>query len=271
MYSEIYNNEENIVTRIYTACNDRPNNSEHAWVVPSKCPKVPDFDRYEMCRVMRGRLLLFIGDSLTVNTVETFLNAMGNRTVFTPSPILQSFSWCETPFTTLIIMAPNIRDHVHLYYSMIQEHSSYCCLVVVASWGIHFVEDEVFSGALQQHLSFFLSLNATFIFRGGSMAHLDCSLYTGPDNSYNLTPADHPDHPEWHWAAAPGQSTRVARPLLKAENKQYFLDLMVMNQRRPDRHPGGVDCLHYCIPGPIDQWIRLVFATLHLIHIGGFS
>eukprot|EP00904_Undaria_pinnatifida_P012817 jgi/Undpi1/8666/HiC_scaffold_25.g11131.m1 len=31
---------------------------------------------------------------------------------------------------------------------------------------------------------------------------------------------------------------------------------------RPDLHIGGNDCLHYCIPGPTDHWVRLLYNML---------
>ena len=40
-----------------------------------------------------------------------------------------------------------------------------------------------------------------------------------------------------------------------------FLDLTVMNNARRDRHiVYQKDCLHYCLPGPIDDWARLLMA-----------
>ena len=37
---------------------------------------------------------------------------------------------------------------------------------------------------------------------------------------------------------------------------------------RPDLHIGGNDCLHYCIPGPTDHWVRLLYNVL-LVATGG--
>jgi hypothetical protein len=262
LYTSIQSNEENLGTRIYTACKDTPNNTDFAWAPTEQCPPVPQFSKHGMCEVMRGRLLLIIGDSLSVHHGETFLNAMGGRTAYTTPPILQRFEACTRPFSVLIIMAPNIQDHPSQYYSLIQEYAVEGA-VIVGNWGIHYIDDAPFAASLRQHLDFFSSLNTTFIYRGANMAHLNCSQYTAPDNSLDSSnPQDAPDHPEWRWRDFPSQSARVARPLLLPERRQFFLDVLELNQRRPDRHPGGVDCLHYCLPGPIDEWVRLIYAAL---------
>lgn len=42
-----------------------------------------------------------------------------------------------------------------------------------------------------------------------------------------------------------------------------------MSAMRPDGHPGTVargpdsgDCLHYCMPGPIDAWVDVFYNVL---------
>ncbi|CAM9163499.1 unnamed protein product [Phaeothamnion confervicola] len=40
------------------------------------------------------------------------------------------------------------------------------------------------------------------------------------------------------------------------------MDAYTPTVQRFDSHQGGFDCLHYCIPGPIDHWIRLLQLAL---------
>lgn len=68
---------------------------------------------------------------------------------------------------------------------------------------------------------------------------------------------------EYHWEAF-GRQNLLARELAAAFN-HTFLDVHQATALRPGGHmpsrsamPG--DCAHYCLPGPIDEWVRLLFA-----------
>lgn len=42
----------------------------------------------------------------------------------------------------------------------------------------------------------------------------------------------------------------------------WLIDSYTPTVLRPDLHRGGADCLHYCIPGPVDHWVRLLYNVL---------
>ncbi len=50
-----------------------------------------------------------------------------------------------------------------------------------------------------------------------------------------------------------------------------FMDVYNSTIRRGDGHPGGkyFDCLHYCLPGPIDEWTTFLFNALHAATVDG--
>ena len=65
----------------------------------------------------------------------------------------------------------------------------------------------------------------------------------------------------YHWAEFGQQNAKVRR--LVTERNMTFLDVHGQTSMRPGGHmPGRVDCAHYCMPGPIDEWLRLLLALL---------
>ncbi|CAN0531880.1 unnamed protein product, partial [Laminaria digitata] len=40
------------------------------------------------------------------------------------------------------------------------------------------------------------------------------------------------------------------------------LDAYTPTLLRPDLHHGDGDCLHYCVPGPVDHWVTLLYNIL---------
>ena len=68
-----------LVTPIYSDCGDASRRSDlnYTWSTPS-CLPLPQFSPAAMCRAMRGRTLMFVGDSLTIAHFETTLQAMAH-------------------------------------------------------------------------------------------------------------------------------------------------------------------------------------------------
>ena len=67
----------------------------------------------------------------------------------------------------------------------------------------------------------------------------------------------------YHWPEFGRQNAQVAR--LAAAHNITFLDVHAQTARRPGGHMPGRksaagDCAHYCIPGPLDEWVRMLLA-----------
>lgn len=71
-----------IYTPIYS-CNNHTNRNNsilYQWTPSNACTHpLSKFNRNEVCRLMRGRTLVFIGDSLSLHHYETTLTAIGER------------------------------------------------------------------------------------------------------------------------------------------------------------------------------------------------
>ena len=141
-------------------------------------------------------------------------------------------------------------------------------MILVANWGANYNPDNRVRNLIPKILTWIDTHlpNALFIFRSSNMAHNSCESYSIPDNIQHK-PADNPQHPEWYWKAFPLQNTIwediITQP---AHIGKIFMDILPMSMKRPDQHPGGDDCLHYCVPGPIDTWMLLLYSILFEIH-----
>ena len=67
----------------------------------------------------------------------------------------------------------------------------------------------------------------------------------------------------YHWADFGRQNALVAA--LAASRHLAFLNVHTQTALRPGGHmparkSAAGDCAHYCIPGPLDTWVRLLLA-----------
>lgn len=83
--------------------------------------------------------------------------------------------------------------------------------------------------------------------------HGDCDKYEEPG------PPD-PDvklPPTYGWERFPHQN-ELARDIMY-DTGGIFVNVSAISKNRHDSHLGKGDCLHHCIPGPIDTWVQILF------------
>jgi hypothetical protein len=81
----------------------------------------------------------------------------------------------------------------------------------------------------------------------------------------------------WNWNDFSSFDTIWREEAVAQEINIKILDVRKMSMSRADAHPGIVfgqlDCLHFCAPGPVDDWNRLLFHELvqeqiyHELHV----
>lgn len=75
-------------------------------------------------------------------------------------------------------------------------------------------------------------------------------------------------HPEYHWDEILAQNADVHKLLAMKYPQVLYVDVATSTMLRHDSHPSGDDCLHYCLAGPVDNW--LVFHYNALLRLTGY-
>ncbi|BGO95671.1 hypothetical protein NBRC10512_007368 [Rhodotorula toruloides] len=96
----------------------------------------------------------------------------------------------------------------------------------------------------------------TLIVRSSVPGHNDCSRYSAP-----LIHDDPEMHNSYNWQGFDLYND-IWRKTLEQHPKHIFLDVGA-TRLRPDGHRmPDKDCLHYCLPGPVDWWNRLLYHVI---------
>ena len=76
-------------------------------------------------------------------------------------------------------------------------------------------------------------------------------------------PVSYTQHPEYHWGDIALRNLDV-QSMLSLEFPQVLqFDVFNATSIRADSHPGsGNDCLHYCMPGVVDDWVLFFYNAL---------
>ncbi|CAI5947147.1 unnamed protein product [Closterium sp. NIES-65] len=134
--------------------------------------------------------------------------------------------------------------------------------VLVLNRGAHYVEDEEFTEQLNRTLTRVREVapELLIIYRSTSPGHAHCENITAP-----LKEPQDPASLPFHWGEF-GRQNKLARQMVEAVGG-VFMDVDPMTSLRGDGHmmPPS-DCLHYCLPGPLDVWTQLLYnMLLHLL------
>ena len=79
----------------------------------------------------------------------------------------------------------------------------------------------------------------------------------------------HPGPARYNWSNIPKVNAAARRALedrLQHPSRLLWLPAASISATRIDAHPANAhpatDCLHYCMPGPVDQWVHALFHLL---------
>ena len=137
--------------------------------------------------------------------------------------------------------------------------------LVVLSRGLHPLDDTHFSAQLKDTLHWLAThrhapRGARVVVRGSHAVPADCTDKADP------LEAPLPDGD-----AAIQRQNDIAKRLALSRGFA-FLDVHAATALRPGARPAGMgpnECVHYCVPGPVDDWARSL-AALWLEHADGF-
>lgn len=153
-------------------------------------------------------------------------------------------------------------------FSVIQElrrHLDEASLLIL-NRGAHFAPSPFILRELKATFRFlrFMYPNKLIIFRNTVPGHQNCSAYSEP-----LTKQQElRDGTMYSWSKFREQN-QLAKNLAELFGIVY-MDVDAQTQFRADGHfgrnkKGTEDCLHYCMPGPIDTWVQLLYNMLRML------
>lgn len=283
--------------------------------------ELSQFDPLEMCTIMNGGTLLYVGDSLTeqmfFSTVSTAYYRdirVGNH----KSPVSGSdmcsnlcvfnsdkykMGLCGHPLP--VYCGPNLppyriayeySEHLdewnplwkptEILYGNRRKRPSAKWLtrvkevhnasVIVLSTGTHYQNNSQLlyniEGTLKTLRNDFPDV--TLLFKSATVGHPECDFSIAEEpwerpNGHNLKALDL-SYPGYHWVDIFNQMEVVEAFLEEQFPDVSFIDVTTTQMQRIDSHVGHtnldypfqMDCLHYCMPGPVDSWFHFLFDVL---------
>lgn len=161
-------------------------------------------------------------------------------------------------------------------------------LIWVVNWGHWLYDTNGLESGAQQGVADVLALlrkeapQSTIFWRTAPAGHPDAIYHSDIRTAAPLSVPLSPDHfltgmdlpPQVLAIGIPGylkgwleldHAQEALVEMLQSSDKELFvLDVTTSTRLRHDSHPAG-DGLHYCMPGPVDSWVRLFIAAVQLL------
>ncbi|KAI9263680.1 hypothetical protein BY458DRAFT_514428 [Sporodiniella umbellata] len=223
------------------------------------------------CDVLRGRHVLVVGDLVQYQLHELFLDVFRDGPTACFGETIIEHTLCSEPhqkshlkYLRNDILSTNKKmdiDHGHPRVNIIQ--MPFATVSVGRSYPIFILNR---SSVQETDTDFIKSLIDTMkeirknnpmtlvIYRSSAIGHPFCDEASGPidqltDEEYRLLP--------YGWSETKRRNL-IAKAIVEGSGGVY-VDLGALADLRPDGHVGGQDCLRYCIPGPLDSWVHILY------------
>jgi hypothetical protein len=220
-----------------------------------------------MCSLSAGRSIMFVGDSITEEFYFTFMSAMRIESC---APSFQRMITCNggafgisnvrNDRLSLTLESVVDAEHEQMWVSRLASEN---VSLLVLNRGAHYVEDAVLLAELTATLGYLRQNfpHISVVYRNTPLGHIDSV------NTFLAEPLLVPDsvlRPDpdfFHYGEFPRQNALVEDWLAQKFPMVLHWDVFTATVLRADSQ---CDPLHYCIPGPIDNWVRMFFNMLRL-------
>lgn len=143
--------------------------------------------------------------------------------------------------------------------------------LIVMNRGAHYMPNMIVNDNLRLLIPFFSRIMTKFpqtqiFFRNSVSGHPFCGDFDKPfevaDNYNQIVDNLYLNYNEiYHWERLADQNGFMTTAFESI--KAITLDVNASTFFRPDSHANpNRDCLHYCVPGPVDNWVILFYNTL---------
>ena len=227
---------------------------------PSRC-ELLDFNGSKFCELLGGRKILLQGDSTMTQSYVTLINMLiatgGSKC---KSQIYDAWTSHLQWVTRNIMKCFNdltLKEAIKLVNPDI----------VILNIGFHITDVGDLDAILFSQKPFIekeiREKNRTFVWKTANPAHKNCSYINQPTPYKRIAGNDY-----YHWNSVPDYDHYIRENSLRFEFK--ILDMAPLYMRG-DAHVGFAksfrgdpDCLHYCIPGPVDLFPVLLQQMLYM-------
>lgn len=237
-------------------------------------PNMDMFDSSKFCETISNKKgILFVGDSIQALFFRTLIASIGGEKVSTSGNdnkwvacngvnftlVWNGYldhrvdqEWCQTPHETLCV--PFASPDILKDYD-----------VLIMNTGAHYRTDDVLipnmesTASIVSDIMFELHDNPLLIYRNTVPGHKECNdnIFGKPIGGV-LEAEEYVDSfgGKYHWNEFKHQNDKVFG--IFGNYGFELMDVYTPTIMRSDSHLGGKDCLHYCIPGPADHWVRML-------------
>ncbi|KAI8099788.1 uncharacterized protein BX664DRAFT_322119 [Halteromyces radiatus] len=231
----------------------------------------------QWCQVLNGRHILLVGDLVQYQLHEIFLDSLRDGpTVCFGELNCKDHTICSEADTRLRylrndILADNRRHNNNdgapsgsvITWPFVASNILKAYPILILNRSPVVEDDETFITSLIQTMTTIrrMTPDALIIYRSSAIGHPYCDDASAPLTK-PLTDDEKKRLP-FGWAELDRRNA-IARTIVE-EAGGVYVDLAALVESRPDGHVGGRDCLRYCIPGPLDAWMDIlyqVFAAL---------
>ncbi|KAI8338671.1 hypothetical protein BC941DRAFT_423549 [Chlamydoabsidia padenii] len=256
---------------LYSTCDNKRHHrpeTQYRWQT-SDGQHLPTPTSEQWCQVLNGRHILLVGDLVQYQLHELFLDSLKEgSTVCYGELNCKDHTICTKMDTRLRylrndILADNKRHSQGITPSSIVTWpfvsidilESYPILIMNRSPVME--DDDTFITSMIQTLTTIRRTvpDTLIIYRSSPIGHPYCDDARGPliaplsDDEKRRLP--------FGWAELDRRNA-MARVIIEQAGG-VFVDLAALVATRPDGHVGGHDCLRYCIPGPLDAWLDVLY------------
>lgn len=278
---------QNIVEWIYSSkhynsCNNKwgefNNGSRPMWEwEPDGCT-LQYFSKEGLCNKMKNKKgILFIGDSITAVFYYTMLFSTDSSCEYSPNNVVANCHICDDKKISFIFNAfldtredipgnecpERSHDGMTKCGSFFKEETLKQYDILVINRGLHYTEPVEYYREMSETASKISTMmtdlhdDPILIWRNSVPGHVGCEDKTFGEPISSIEEAEHgiiSGGKIYNWYMIQYENILI-EPVMR-DNGFDILDVYSSTILRSDSH---IDCLHYCIPGPVDHWIRLLY------------
>lgn len=247
---------------------------KHSWESGAQCTVAYEpFDAHEFCSILNGRNVLMLGDSIMHGSWLSWGNQILHGLNHSCLPYEKlvpcrnmSLMFVRNDRLSLVVneTVDNVGKHTECPWANLIEN--YNITLIVMNRGAHYENDTKTLHDINVTMSFLQSRHPDLfiVWRNTIIGHTMWKQYGGlSDKPLKEPPVLLPHLTPYNWDKFKGQNAAI-RNFFEDHypGKVLFLDAYTPTILRADNH---VDQLHYCIPGVMDNWIRLLYNALRLL------